>query len=552
MNRGDGMNEIKLTLTQMWEGLSGPRKLSLIGTMILVAALLASIVYYASQPKFTLLYSGLSTTEAAKVADYLKNTKTAFELQDGGATVMVPANKVYELRLDLAAKGIPRAGDTAGGVGFELFDQPSFGMSDFMQKANYYRALQGELARTISQMEEVEQARVMIVVPESRLFSREKDQAKASVFIKLKSGRVMEPGQVQAVQFLVASGVEGMQPARVSVVDQSGRALTSESMGDNVISQSNGQLSMRKAVETHLREKAQSMLDQVLGPGQAVVQIAAELNFDAIQQTSETYDPKSSVLRSETTSTENNVSRTAGEQGSAVGARTNSETQDPNAAPAGATASAEPVTSSQQQRENVNNRYEISRTVQTRQQSVGDIKRLTIAVFVNKKKTTVAGNEQAKSTASRTPEEMDSLSAIVKQAIGYVDNDSRKDNLQLTEVEFANMFDEAPVVAEKSMMQGVEKWVPYASQAFLILLGLAVLLYIRSIVKASSQEGQTVGNDFDKIMQRFESLNKEIGIESEANASIRNGSLTLDDMSKLIRDNPTNTAQAIKQWLARS
>ena len=271
------MDEIKKNLLALWKGLSAQRKLSLIASFLLSLAVLGSVVYLASKPKLTLLYGGMQPAEAQKVVEYLDSKHITYEVSDGGRSVMVPAAQVYTVRMGLATQGIPTMSD--GGVGFELFDKPTFGESDFMQRANYYRALQGELARTIRQLDEVANARVLIVVPEEKLFGQDHQQAKASVFVQLQPGRSLGDEQVRAVQFLVANGVEGLQPERVAVIDSTGRAIADS---DDSAAGSDGQVSdkqrqARADLEHYLEGKAQSMLDQVLGPGQAVVRVASEI-----------------------------------------------------------------------------------------------------------------------------------------------------------------------------------------------------------------------------------------------------------------------------------
>lgn len=543
------MSELKKTLNALWTGLTGSQKVSLIGSVLAVCAVLITVIYFSSKPKMTLLYANLPSEEAAKVMEFLHTKKVAYELADGGRSVMVPGDKVYELRLSLAAAGIPRASDTAGGVGFEIFDKATFGMSDFMQKANYYRALQGELARTIRQMNEIEEARVMIVVPEDRLFRSEKREAKASVFVKLKQSHSLTEGQIQAIRFLVANGVEGLQVEKVAVVDSNGKALAQNQQSNTLMAANSNQIEITNSYEERLREKAQSMLDQVLGPGQAVVRISAELDFDAIQETSEKFDPQSAVVRSESATNESNKSKTES-AGGVSGTTPNLESSK--------TAAANP-TSSEEARETTTNSYEINRTVETRQRATGNIKRLTVAVFVNMRKTAaVAGADTAKTapvatTSPRTAQEIKALEDIVKQAVGFTQDAQRKDSIQLQETSFADMFatsEQAP--ASKDMMAEVTSWLPYASQGFLVLLAIAVFFYFRSILK-SSENNNTNENEFSDLLSRFKqadnvSSNGVNGRAANGNPSM----LTIEEMTKLIRDNPSNTTQALKQWLIRN
>jgi flagellar M-ring protein FliF len=239
------MNDFFKSIQQVWNGVPKNRRVPIIVLALIIIAGLSTVIAMTNKPNMVVLFGGMQPTEAAKVVDMLKTKKIRYELDDEGRTVKVPEISVYDLRLSLAEAGIPRASDTAGGVGFELFDKPSFGMPDFMQKANYYRAIQGELARTIKKMDDIEEARVMIVVPEERLFSKDRKDAKASVQIQLKAGHEFTPEQVRAVRFLVANSVEGLIPTHVAVIDTTGKSLAEDDSGNSIASLSNTQLSLK-------------------------------------------------------------------------------------------------------------------------------------------------------------------------------------------------------------------------------------------------------------------------------------------------------------------
>src|ERR1700677_3241103 len=317
------MEEIKKNIAALWKGLSPSRKLSIVASFALSLALLGGVVYLASMPRLTLLYGGLAPAEAQKIVEYLDSKKIQYDVSDGGRTIMVPAAQVYSVRMGLASQGVPTNADS--GVGFELFDKPTFGMSDFMQRANYYRALQGELARTIRQLDEVSNARVLIVVPEEKLFGQDHQQAKASVFVQLQPGRSLGDEQVRAIQFLVANGVEGLQPERVAIIDGTGRAMSgSDSDGDLTGGQfTDKQRQARTDLENYLQGKAQSMLDQVLGPGQSVVRVASDIDFSSTQETTEKYDPKNAAPSEETSTTESTSTTAPGASGGGAGVTAN-------------------------------------------------------------------------------------------------------------------------------------------------------------------------------------------------------------------------------------
>jgi flagellar M-ring protein FliF len=534
------MEDIKKNLVALWKGLSGSRKVSLIASFLLSIAVLFGVVYFASTPKLTLLYGGMAPAEAAKVVEYLESKKITYDVSDGGRAIMVPASQVYSVRMGLASQGIPTLSD--GGVGFELFDKPTFGMSDFMQRANYYRALQGELSRTIRQLDEVANARVLIVVPEDKLFGQDHQEAKASVFVQLQPGRSLTDGQVRAIRFLVANGVEGLQPERVAVVDGSGKAMAeSDDTSTGSGPMNDKQRQARAELESYLQDKAQSMLDQVLGPGQAVVRITSDIDYSQLTETSEKYDPKNSVVTTETTTSESTTTHTADASASAgVSANTASGSDNGNK-------------SNEQKKEDTSNQYQVGKTTESRVIGAGSIKRLTVALMLNEKKPTVAGGK----ATPRTAKEMKDLEEIVKAAVGFTSNDTRQDMISSQEVAFADMFDETtPAPAKQTLQQQINNYLPYVTQGCLILLALGILLYFRSVFL--SPGGKTAGGEPDS----FEALlNNYPNQANGTNGHVVprpgvNGHgpsiLTPQELSRLIRENPDNASQALKAWLRRN
>ena len=233
-----------------------------------VAGLIA-LALWTQQPDMQVLFTNVNSEDAAAIIDKLKEAKTPYETTGGGATILVPSAQVHELRLQLATQGIPRG----GGVGYEIFDRTSIGMSDFVQKLNYRRALQGELARTIAQMPEVERARVHLAIPERRLFANEQDRARASVVVSLRNSLTLSKSQVQGVVHLVASSVEGLQARDVTVVDGHGLLLSSTA-ADETVGLSSTQLEYQHTVEKDIETRVQSMLERIVGVNKAVVRVS--------------------------------------------------------------------------------------------------------------------------------------------------------------------------------------------------------------------------------------------------------------------------------------
>ena len=255
-------------------------KFSINQRMIILVALAGSVAglialtLWTQQPDMQVLFTNLGGEDAAAIIDKLKETKVPYETTGGGSTVLVPSAQVHDLRLQLATQGLPHG----GGVGFEIFDRTSIGMSEFVQKLNYRRALQGELARTIAQLPEVERARVHLAIPERRLFAKEQEKARASVIMSLRNGQQLTQAQVQGVIHLVSSSVEGLQARDVTVVDGHGRMLSS-TMTDETAGLTNTQLEYQRSIEKDVETRIQTMLERIVGANKAVVRVSSVVDF---------------------------------------------------------------------------------------------------------------------------------------------------------------------------------------------------------------------------------------------------------------------------------
>src|SRR5579863_10278625 len=268
--------QIGQQLAGIWKQLGINQRISVVIATLGVIAGLGALTWFSSRVDYSLLYGKLDEAEAAKVIAALDESKVPYKIGAGGGSIMVPADKVYQVRMQMAGKGIPQG----EGVGFEIFDKANFGISDFVQRANYTRAIQGELARTIGQLDQVESARVMIVMPENRLLTDNLRKPTASIFVRLKGNSQLSPSAVNSIRFLVANSVEGLQANNVSVVDNLGNVLSENQENDSIAGLSGNQLGARRNFEQYLSKKAEGMLEKVLGPGQAVVRVSTEINWD--------------------------------------------------------------------------------------------------------------------------------------------------------------------------------------------------------------------------------------------------------------------------------
>jgi len=514
---GQNLSQIFRQLSGIWKQLGINQRISIVVTAVVVVVGLSSVAYWSSRADYALLYGKLDDAEAGNVVAALEDAKVPYRL--GHGAIYVPSDKVYAMRMQLAAKGLPKS----DGVGFEIFDKPNFGISDFVQRANYLRAVQGELARTISQLDEIDAARVMIVMPENRLLMDNQKKPTASVFVRVKGSGQLSPSAVNSIQFLVANSVEGLQPNAVTVVDNHGNVLSENTESDSATGLTSGQIGVRRNLEQYLSRQAESMLEKVLGPGQAVVRVAAEINFDTVTRTEEKYDPDGQVARTSTSTEEKNDTTTAN-SGGVVGAAS-------NAGSTNSTASAT-ANSTHTQKKVVSNQYEINKTVSNIVEVPGALKRISAAVFVASK---VEGTGADRKAVPRTPEEIDKLRKLVQSALGLeLDGDgTRKDEITLEEMPFSDGFN-VEVAQQLDKQQQVNLWWDIGKNAGYVLLALGILFIFWRSLKKTPAETITLNAN-----------------QGRASGNGRHGVVTVEVLNQLIRENPANMNQAVRSWLNR-
>jgi flagellar M-ring protein FliF len=532
-------------LQDIWKQLGASQRVSVVlATGVLMIGIIG-IGWWSGRADYSLLYGKLSDTEAAKVIAALDDAKVPYKIGTGGSSILVPAEKIHVLRMQLAGKGIPRS----DGVGFEIFDKPNFGISDFIQRANYIRALQGELARTIAQLDEIESARVMVVMPENRLLIDKDKHATASVFVRLRSNGQLAPQAINSIRFLVANSVEGLKPNFVSVVDNQGNVLSENVENDSLVGLSATQLDARRNLEQYLAKKTESMLEKVLGPGQAIVRVAAEINFDTLQRTEEKYDPDGQVVRTQTKDESNEDSTTANSS-EVAGVSANT----PGGSNTTAQASASPTTTKNKKTTSTIG-YDIGKSTSTLLQAAGGLKRLSAAVTVAAK---FEGVGAARKVIPRSTEELEKLRRIVGNVLG---NDStRGDQITVEELPFNDQF--AVEVANNLQTQEQRDfWWTLARNLGYPALALGVLVvFLRLFKRVGSEElplgipigylahgngngnGNGHGNGNGK---RYGSVFSSRGGHNEQET------ITVEVLNQLIKENPQNMTQAIRTWLVR-
>ncbi len=438
--------------------------------LLLSVLIFGSLIFWNTKPDHQVLFTGLSAEDAGEMTNKLKEKKVPFRLTHNGTTLLVPSEQVYDLRLSLAAEGLPRG----GGVGFEVFDRNNIGVTDFVQRLNYQRALQGELSRTIKQIKEVEQVRVHIATPRESLFVEEQKKATASVFVKTRANMTLNASQVEGIIHLVASAVEGLEPSNISVVDMSGKVLSKRSSNNPIGQLTTTQLDYQQSVEEGLRKKVQSMLEEVLGPGKAIARISTEIDFQQVVVTEEKFDPNA-VLRSE----QRNVEKPSFEPKPAGGKQeVGSESKVPPPA-----ASFQPWIMSPMERQNEIRNYEISKVNKQVRSPVGSLKKVSAAVVIDgiyKEEAAANGNKEKK-YAPRSQDEMKHLENIVKKAIGY--SEERGDQVEV--INFPFYWSTADEEIRADVGSSYQDYLPmiYKPAISLVLVFLFIFFIFRPILK---------------------------------------------------------------------
>jgi len=507
-----------------------------------VAGLIA-VTLWSQQPEMQVLFANLSPDDAAAIVEKLKESKVPYEIERAGGTILVPSAQVHAWRLQLAGQGLPHG----GGVGFELFDRTTVGMSEFVQKLNYRRALQGELARTIAQMPEVERARVHLAVPERHLFSSEQERPRASVVLSLRRGQTLSKVQTQGIVHLVASSVEGLLPQNVTVLDGHGRLL-SDPPDDGPTRLSSSQLDYQRSLEKDIETRIQTMLERIVGANKAVVRVSSTLDFRQVELTEERFDPNGQVVRSEQRNQEKS-SGTNGMTGGVPGVASNVPAE-------ASTQQAQPLQSStsttQSKSETLN--YEISRTVSRIVEPIGTIKRLSVAVLVDGTyepvKAASAGGEQGKRRyVPRSEAEMKQIEEIVKKAMGY--SAERQDQVEVVNVPFEVEAEEGPGTPADAAPSSLMAWAPYVRYGVGALLAALIMIFVvRPIVAALTAQGPSgLSHANAALVQAGPMTVGQLEASMAGGPAALPGGTTHAQIVEMARNNPQSTALVVKQWL---
>ena len=512
-----------------------------VGILVGLAAAIAvgiAVALWSSKPDFRSVFTGLAEQDVMEVTDALTKAGIPYELA-GTGIVMVPADQVHDARLKLAAQGLPNS--NAGG--FELLDKDQgFGTSQFMEQARYQRALEGELAQTVSRLRNVESARVHLAIPKQSAFVRKQKKPRASVFVNLYSGRNLDEGQVAAIVHMVASSIPNLETENVSVIDQKGRLLTTPE-GEGQLGMTSTQFAHRKRLEEHLTQRIESLITPIVGLGAVTAQVTTELDFTITEQTQESFNPDLPAIRSEQTREER---LGGGQLASGVpGALTNEP-------PAGGTVDGQGgegaiVDSSVKSNRHMTRNYELDRTISHVRMPAGTIRRLSVAVVLDHKQSVDENGEVSRTAYSE--DEMARITSLVKEAVGF---DARRgDSVSVINEPFSVPAE----VVELPEVPLIEQ--PWVWQAAKIAVGVLAVLFVvfgvikpimRSLVERAAavppppqpvlDPSQMTPDQLAAFGGNVPQLTDQSGYESN-----------MGTVKGMVQQDPKRVAQVVKQWV---
>ena len=533
----------------VWGRFSRTQKILLVGIPTALFVGLLVFILISSQSRFEVLYSHLEQKDAAEVTTELKKENIPYKLasKDNFVMVLVPSEKVYDTRLTLAGQGLPRG----SGVGYEIFDQPKWGSTDFTQKVNYKRAIETEMARTIGSLQQIESARVSIVMPEPELFTEKEKPTTASVVLELKPESQLKKEQVRGIVHLVAASVEGLKPENISVIDSKGNILSAfiqEEQEENNPDSPEGtaltqqakltlhQMEVQQSYEKELEHKVTTMLNKVLGgSSRFAVSVSAELNFDKQENDSEIFEPVvdgQGIARSTQSKKEQYVGD-GGFPASIVGGVPGTDSNIPGyQAVAGA--------NSQYSKEENTTNYEINRTVKHNVVAPGSPKRVSVGVFVD----------------NLQPQQVDAIKTAVRAAAGLDLN--RGDQVEVENMPFDNT--QALASLKESQMEEHQNFIMTVGKiGLLVLMAFGVLLFLRSLLKPKKEKQYVETLDElpeEPVMmpQVEDIITTDVTAEDLARAESARDAKKREAVRKEVFDmankNPENIAQIIKKWLS--
>lgn len=520
------------------------QKIAAAAAIALAIALVVGVLMWNRQPEYGVLFSNLDERDGGQVIAALQQQNVPYRMSPNGMSILVPQAQVHELRLRLAANGLPKGGL----VGFELMDTQKLGVSQFNEQINYQRALEGELSRTIQSINSVSAARVHLAMPKQTAFLRDDQKPTASVMVTLRPGRVLDANQVAGIVHLVSSSVPRMVESGVNIIDQNGELLTTKNDPLRQSGLDATQLEYVKEVEAGFIRRIENILQPMVGKDNFRAQVAADVDFNQVEQTAETFKPNPSpdqAIRSQQTTEETN--RQPGPQG-VPGALTN---QPPVPATAPITTPPVPPNQAGTGQTATTNRtavlnYEVDRTVQHVKQSLGQLKRLSVAVVVNHRTETLPNGQTQ--TVPLSDEEVARINNLVREAVGY--NPARGDTINVATSPFAGLGAEPalPIWKDPEMVELGKEGLKYLLVLLVVLFVYFAIIrpLMKSVMpppteaeKAEAAEAGEPGEEGEEGV--------EVSLSGAAQANTYEAKLAR--ARELAKEDPKMVANLIREWM---
>jgi flagellar M-ring protein FliF len=531
------------SMAQQMLGMPSQQKLGLMVAVAATVALLAGLWMWGQTPDFRVLYANMSERDGGAVIEALQQQNIPYKFSEGG-TLMVPADKVHEVRLNMAAQGLPKGGT----VGFELMENQKFGTSQFLEQINYQRALEGELARSVQTMASVANARVHLAIPKPTVFVKEKQKPSASVVLALNAGRSLDEGQVNAIVHLISSSVPDMPAQNVTVVDQSGTLLSAARDGTGQMLDAT-QLKYVRQVETDYVKRIEDILSPITGIQNIRAQVTASLDFAVSEQTSEMYKPNQppneAAVRSLQSSEVLDGIKTAGGVPGALSNQPPVPATAPLVTPATAVPAANGGTSANNSHKEMTTNYEVDRTIQHTKMPTGNIKRIAVAVVLNNRSVTDKDGKVV--STPYTDEEKAQITSLIKEAVGF--EEKRGDTLNLLNSAFndtTEVLPEIPLWKQPDMIalaKEVFKYLLIGGGIFFLLFGI-IRPAFKSVAEISAAQQEAM-----ESAQGGGNYNVAGGGEHIRQSPAASYENNLQIAKQLAKDDPKIVATVVKEWV---
>ena len=488
---------------------------------------LLSLTFVSSKPSMQVLYANLNTGDAAAIVAKLKDQRIPYQLTENGTAILVDQNKVYETRLAMAAEGLPQG----GGVGFEIFDKTSLGTTDFVQKLNYHRALQGELARTISQFDKIKAARVHVAQPKESVFVEDTQPPSASISISLAGRDKLTKQEIKAIVNLVGSAIPGLEDSNITLVDTAGHLLfRKEGDEDSLLSAT--QIEYQQKVERSLRGKLETMFEEVVGVEKVIARVSTEIDFNHVDVSEEVYDPEAQVVRSEQVLTERDGAMDTQEGIPGVKGQLATYTQAGGAGEGGGGF----------KRDNITRNYEVSKKVTRTKAAIGQVRKLSVAIMVdgtyNK---TEKDGKMVKEYQARSEEELATFVRMARNAVGY--DPERGDKVEVVSMPFylSSYVEPAPTV--------LDIYQPLLNRLALpVVLLLVAICFFMFVIRPFFR----LMHNQQLASQRAAELAEQELVAAESPEDLSLAPIGMTDKEriyKLAQSDPDRAADLVRRWL---